>query len=181
MVATSPLRSREVSRPSDQDQAGVTIGDLGSVALKKAKESVIGVKRRKETESGIIHSLRGVKVVMFFEQYPIWFLSIDTKMMSEIVVIGFEDWDDFCNHVNRSAVGEFLTKLASLFDHNILKFTPNFPKCDTTYISLISGPVSFLQGTLRTHSLNNFLFVTEEQTRIRKLPTLQVTIHRARH
>ena len=142
-------------------------------------------EKRKRWETGVLRRYATTVITLFFENSPIWLLSLEPYFVEELRFPQFASFSDLRKRIVNA--GKLFVELLSKFDTSIFKFNGKSVSDNSlsdSGVLLVSGSLTFAKDTVLKR-LNSFvspvLFIMDTHCRMRKLSDFRIPLTRVKH
>jgi len=172
-------RSSNTSKVAEEEMS--TSFDKSSQNLRKVDVSNFKNCKRKVVESGLLEIYHPRDLVLWFENLPIWMLSLEVIYVKQIYFPQWESLSKLLIYLRKSRDGPLFEAVLSKFDQSLLIFK-DISCCDfSTSLTLISGSLPFYTDSLHQFSSSQIIFVLDVHTKLRKIPAFTPRLFRIKH
>lgn len=170
LLSFSSVSPTLMKRPKfDHDHSMISSCDLNSNAL-----------RGRHVEHGLLSQLSQFSVVLRFETFPIWILSLDCQFITCIYLPDYPSWSSFQRSFSHNFHNKLLLKA-------LLQLTPSkfqfgsLPASTNSYLHLYSGSLPYLHSLYEPSSYTPCIFLVHSHTNVRTIPPSPLTLSCINH
>ena len=147
--------------------------------ISRYTSSSVQRSQQKFFEEGTFMSVQKMMFMLRFDTIPVWLLALDLNIIATLVFMDFDNLDSLLQKIKLLPCRLLFEKILSWFNqHNLILFNKQQNFENKPHVYLISGSVQFFMSTFQ-HSITKYLYITEQHTRVRKIPNIGHQLHRA--
>jgi len=135
-------------------------------------------QKRKLSESGIFGEFASRNIVLFFENLPVWLLSLRPTLVKKLCFPQWESRTNLLHSLRRHKDGILFNACLAKFDESSLTFKANV--CTGSLI-LISGSLDFYSSILHLLVDEQSIYILDRHQKLRKIPTFSPRLRRFKH
>ena len=165
LTLAQPLKRSKV----DHDNLVASSVDLNSTIL-----------RARHVEHGLLHHLSSFPVVLRFETFPIWVLSLDPQFITCICLPDYPSWTSFQCAFSHSFNNKILLEALRQLTPSKFHFG-GLPSIANSYLHLYSGSSHFLHTLYEPSSNTPCIYLVHAHTHVRIIPLSPLIFSRINH
>ena len=135
-------------------------------------------QKRKLSESGIFGEFASRNIVLFFENLPVWLLSLKTTLVKKLCFPQWKSRAELLHSLQKHIDGIFFTACLAKFDESSLTFKDDV--CTGSLI-LIGGSLDFYSSIVHLLVDEQSIYVMDPHQKLRKNPPFSPRLRRFKH